>query len=211
MFKALLLIFDPTATWEKVFLARRGMVFILALYLVPLLLITSAGEAYGLIHWGKQRGEVSELAHVKAFPPGETLIFESAQFLLSLVVVLAGAKMLKSIGETFHGRHTYTQAFTAVAYGLSPLFLFRLLDAFSSVNPWVTWSVGIILSIAVLYHGVPRMMEPDPSHAFGLFLMSSLLLVLITGMVRFVTWWYLAGKSSKVDAFISDLAARLPF
>lgn len=211
MFKALLLIFDPTATWEKIFLARRGMVFILVIYLVPLLLVTSAGEAYGLIHWGKRRGEVSELAHVKPFPSGETLIFESAQFLLSLVVVLAGAKMLKSIGETFHGRHTYTQAFTAVAYGLSPLFLFRLLDAFLSVDPWVTWSIGIILSIAVLYHGVPRMMEPDPSHAFGLFLMSSLLLVLITGMVRFVTWWYLTGKSSKVDAFISDLAARLPF
>ena len=75
----------------------------------------------------------------------------------------------------------------------------------------MTWAIGIVLSIAVLYHGVPRMMEPDPSHAFGLFLMSSLLLVLITGMVRFVTWWYLAGKSSKVDAFIADLAARLPF
>ena len=211
MFKALLLIFDPTATWEKIFLARRGMVFILALYLVPLLLITSAGEAYGLIHWGKQRGEVPELAHVKPFPRGETVIFESAQFLLSLVVVLAGAKMLKSIGETFHGRHTYGQAFTAIAYGLSPLFLLRLLDAFKEVSPWVTWSIGILLSIAVLYHGVPRMMEPDPSHAFGLFFMSSLLLVLITGMVRFVTHWYLAGRLGKIEALVSNLAGRLPF
>ena len=211
MFKALLLILEPTATWEKIFLARRGMVFILVVYLLPLLLITSAGEAYGLVHWGKPRGEMAEVEKVKPFSRGETVIFESAQFLLSLVVVFAGTKMLKSIGETFHGRHTYTQAFTAVAYGLSPLFLFRLFVAFTSVSPWVTWSIGIVLAIAVLYHGVPRMMEPDPSHAFGLFLMGSLLLVLITGIVRFVTWWYLKGKSSKLDAIVSDLAARLPF
>ena len=211
MFKALLLILEPTATWEKIFLARRGMVFILLVYLLPLLLITSAGEAYGLIHWGKARGEVPEVAHVKPFARGETAIYESAQFLLSLVMVFAGAKMLKSIGETFHGRHTYTQAFTAIAYGLSPLFLLRLPDAFLSVNPWVTWSIGIILSIAVLYHGVPRMMEPDPSHAFGLFFMGSLLLVLITGIVRFVTAWYLMGKLKKVEELISDWAARLPF
>ena len=43
--------------------------------------------------------------------------------------------MVKSIGETFHGRHTYTQAFTTVAYSLSPLFLLRLLDAFPGVSP----------------------------------------------------------------------------
>jgi uncharacterized membrane protein YecN with MAPEG domain len=211
MFRALLLILEPVATWEKIFLARRSLVFVLVVYLLPLLLITSAGEAYGLIHWGKPRGEMVEVAKVKPFSRSETVIFESVQLLLSLVVVLAGTKMLKAIGETFHGRHTYTQAFTAVAYGLSPLFLLRLFDAFKGVNPWVTWSIGIILSIAVLYHGVPRMMEPDPSHAFGLFLISSLLLMLVTGIVRFVTWWYLMGKWSQLDAFVSDLAARLPF
>ena len=81
-----------------------------------------------------------------------------------------------------------------MAYGLSPLFLLRLLDAFPSVPPWVPWSIGILLSIGALYHGVPRMMEPDPAHAFGLFLMSSLVLLLVTGLVRFVTWWYLEGK-----------------
>jgi uncharacterized membrane protein len=136
---------------------------------------------------------------------------EIGQLLLSLVVVFVGANMIKSIGETFHGRHTYPQAFTTVAYGLSPLFLLHLLDAFTGVSPWVSWSIGIMLSIAVLYHGVPRMMEPDPSHAFGLFFMSALLLVLVSGLVRFVTAAYLQGKFSKLQVIISDVAARLPF
>lgn len=211
MLKAILLILEPVATWEKIFLARRGMAFIIVIHLLPLLLLTSVCEGYGLIHWGKQRGPVQEIAHIKPFTRGETVLFETGQLLLSLVVVFLGANMVKSIGETFHGRHTYAQTFSAVAYGLSPFFLLRLPDAFPSVYPWVTWSIGIVFSAMALYHGLPRMMEPDPSHAFGLFLMSSLVLLLITGLVRFVTWWYLTGKLAKLEAVISNLAARLPF
>jgi hypothetical protein len=187
------------------------MVFILLVHLLPLLLITSACEGYGLIRWGKQRGEVQEVSRLKPFTRGEAVIFETGQLVLSLVVVFVGASMLKSIGETFHGRHTYTQAFSAMAYGLSPLFLLRLLDTFPSVPLWVPWAIGILLSSGALYHGVPRMLEPDPPHAFGLFLMSSLLMVVVTGLVRFVTWWYLEGKLTKLQALVNDLAARLPF
>jgi hypothetical protein len=128
-----------------------------------------------------------------------------------LVVVLVGAAMVKAIGETFHGRHTYPQAFTTVAYGLSPLFLLRLLDAFKEISPWASWGIGIVLSIAVLYYGVPRMMEPDPPHAFGLYLMSSLLLLLITGILRYATAECLQGKFSKLQDLVTALAARLPF
>jgi hypothetical protein len=208
MIKALLLIFDPIATWEGIFRARRTMTFIVLIYLLPLLLLVAVGEGYGLVHWGRWQVELSRL---KKFPVQEVVIIETGQLLLSLLVVFLGAKLLKSIGETFHGRHTYAQAFTTVAYGLSPLFLFHLLDAFSGVNLWVGWSIGIILSIAVLYYGVPRMMEPDPPHAFGLFFMSALLLALITGLVRFVTAEFLQGKFEKLQGIISDLAARLPF
>ena len=135
----------------------------------------------------------------------------TAQLLVSLCVVFAGASLLKALGETFHGRHTYHQAFTAVAYGLSPFFLLRLLDVVPGINPWVSWAIGILLSAAVLYHGVPRMMAPDPAHAFGLFLMSMLLLALVTGLVRFVTAAFMQGKFPRLQVIVSDLAARLPF
>jgi hypothetical protein len=207
MIKALLLIFDPMATWEGIFRARRSLVFVLVVYLLPLILLASAAEGYGLVHWGKWQGEIGRIKNV---PVREAVIVEAAQFLLALVVVFVGANMIKAIGETFHGRHTYTQAFTTVAYGLSPLFLLRLLDAFSGISPWVSWAIGIILSIAVLYHGVPRMMEPDPPHAFGLFFMSALLLALVTGLVRLVTASYLQGRFAKLQVIVSDLAARLP-
>lgn len=207
MIKALLLIINPAGTWEGIFRARRSLVFVLVVYLFPLLLLASAAEGYGLVHWGKWQGEISR---IKQFPIREAEVIETAQFLLALVVIFVGANMIKSIGETFHGRHTYSQTFTAVAYGLSPLFLLRLLDAFPGISPWLSWAIGIILSIAVLYHGVPRMMEPDPPHAFGLFFMSALLLALVTGLVCLVTASYMQGKFAKLQVIISDLAARLP-
>lgn len=208
MIKALLLIFDPLATWEGIYLARRTMTSVLLIYLLPFLLLIAVDEGYGLVHWGKHQGE---LDMVKKFTVGEAVVIEAGQLLLSLVVVLVGAQMLKSIGETFHGRHTFAQAFTTVVYGLSPLFLLRLLDAFTGVDPRVSWGIGIVLSIAVLYYGVPRMMEPDPPHAFGLYLMSSLLLLLITGIMRYATAKCLKGEFSKLQDIVTDLAARLPF
>jgi uncharacterized membrane protein YecN with MAPEG domain len=220
MIKALLLIFDPIATWDGIIRARRGMVSILVAYLLPMLLLVSACEAYGLIHWGKMQGDgllskLKQMEHqvprLKKFSGSEAVVVETAQLLLSLAVVFAGAKMVKAIGETFRGRHTFSQAFTVVAYGLSPLFLLRLFDAFTGVSPWATWAIGIILCTATLYHGVPRIMEPDPSHAFGFFLMSALLLALVTALARFVTASYLEGEFPRLQAIVSDLIARLPF
>ena len=207
MIKALLLIFEPIGTWEEIRRARRGMVFVLTAYLLPLLVLVSAVTGYGLVHWGKWQTDVRRL---RSFSLGEAVVVEVAQFLVSLVVVFIGAKLLKSLGETFHGRHTYRQTITTVAYGLSPLFLLRLLDVFPGVPWWVSWAIGVILSVAVLYHGVPRMMEPDPSHAFGLYLMSTLVLVLVTALARFLMGAYLEGKFPKLQTFISDLAAGLP-
>jgi hypothetical protein len=207
MIKALLLIIEPNATWDGIIRARRSILFILGAFVVPLLLLTAAGEGYGLVHWGKWQ----ELGRLKKFPLGEAVVVEAAQFLLSLVVVCAGAKMVKAVGETFRGRHTYIQSFTVVAYSLSPLFLLRLLNAFSGVSPWVGWAIGIAFCVSLLYQGVPRVMEPDPSHAFGLYLMSALLLVLFSGVVQYLTFAYMKGDFPKLQEIVSDIAARLPF
>jgi hypothetical protein len=205
--KALLLIFEPTGTWEGIYRARRSTAAVFLVYLLPFLLLVAACEAYGLVQWGKWQGEISRL---RRFSVGEASVVAGVELLLSIGVVFGGASLVKALGETFHGRHTYQQAFTAVAYGLSPLFLLRLLDLVPAIYPWVSWMIGILLSAAVLYHGVPRMMEPDPPHAFGLYVMSTLLLAVITGLVRFVTTAYLLGKFPTLQAIIEGLFQRPP-
>jgi hypothetical protein len=200
MISALLLIFNPVPTWERIAAARRKWVSVFLGHLLPLLVLSCMVEGFGLAHWGKPYGRPS---HLRSFPLMQALVFEIAELVLSLGIVFLGARLIKSLGETFHGRHSFTQTFTATAYGLSPLFLIRMLDALPWASPWLTWSVGIILSAAVLYHGLPRLMLPDPPHALGLYLMSALLLVMVTGILCFLKAWYLQGRFVRLDALIS--------
>jgi Yip1 domain len=190
MIKALMLIFTPIQTWDQLIKDQKSPGVIVMTFLLPLLLLTSTVEGYGLTRWGEPQSEVN---YVKIFSVPEAFKYEAAQFVISLGMVFIGAAIVKILGETFHGKHTFRQAFTAVAYGLSPYFTLRLLDA-SSISPWIPWGIGILLSIMVLYHGIPRSMVPDPAHAFGLFLTSVLLLAMVTGVVRFMTILYLHGK-----------------
>ena len=211
MIKALLLALDPAATWDAIVQAKRGWPRILLGYLLPLWLIAFVAEGYGLVHWGKPRGFVSQY---QIFSNAEALIFELLQLSLMFVVVLVGAKFVKAVGETFHGRNNFTQGFTVVAYGLGPFFVLRILDIFPGVSSWiywVTWGAAMLLSYAILYHGIPRVMLPDPPHAFGLFVVSCVLLTMVTGFLRFMTFWYLEGKFGKLDAFIEKVVAHLPF
>ncbi|MCW5550709.1 MAG: YIP1 family protein [Verrucomicrobiae bacterium] len=202
MIKALLLIFEPVATWERIVQTQRRWLFVLTGFLLPLLLLTSLAEGFGLVQWGVVQ---KDMLRPKEFGIAEASVYLGAQALLSILIVIVAAWLIKSLGETFHGRHSFGQAFTAVAYGLSPLFAFRVLDAFPVISPWVAWGIGILLSTAVLYHGLPRVMLPDPPHAFGLYLMSVILLIIITGLARFVTAWYLAGRFKSVERMVVEL------
>src|SRR5208282_3627341 len=166
----------------------------------------------GLVHWGKWQPGVGL---IRKFTVDEVILYETAQLLLTLAVVFVCAHIFKILGETFHDRHTYTQAFTVVACTLCPVFLLRLLDVFPMMNPWIPWTIGIVLSIWIFYQGLPRVMKPDPSHAFELYVVSSMILSATTGLVCMLTALCLRGKvdfaHSYLGARILDLLARLHF
>lgn len=191
MIKTFSLIFNPADAWDGIIRARRSLLFILVVYLLPLLIVTSLASAYGLVHWGKLQGAA---ALPITFSVHQALMFEGVYIGLMLVIVFVAAQLVKAMGDTFHGRNTYGQTFTLVAYGLSPVFLFHLFDAFTPVSPWATWGVGILFSWGILYHGVPKVMEPDPPHAFGLYLVTSFVLLLATGLTRLITAFYVQGR-----------------
>lgn len=193
MIKAVLLVLEPLRTWDHIALAGRSVWRIFLTYVVPLLLLTSVIEAWGMMKWGDWRGDVMGPDPFKFQLPA-AVGFQLVQWLVHLITLFLGARMVKNLGETFHGRHTYQQAFTAVAYGLGPFWSLRVMDAFPSVNPWVSYTLGMILMVAVLYHGIPRCMMPDPPQAFGLYITASVLLALTAGLGRFLVWWLQLGR-----------------
>lgn len=184
MIRALLLLIEPSRTWEKIKNDQSSVTWISCSCLLPVLLLASAGEALGLVYLGVERSSVTQQV-VKVSPP-LALRYELAQLVFSLVIVYLGAAALKGIGASFHRRHGYTQCFTTLAYSLSPLFLLRLLDAVPAINTWVCYGIGIFLALSFLYRGLPFVMQPDPSNALGLFVFCSVLLIGATGLAHFV-------------------------
>jgi hypothetical protein len=200
--KALFLIFQPRAEWERILKTPHRMSWLLVRYLLPMMLIAATVEGFGMVVWGKPQ---SVIHRVQKFSAGEAVAYELARLLMMAVIIVSCAILIKIFGDTFRGRHTYRQTLTLVIYGLSPLFLFRLLDATPLLNPWIPWAVGVVLCTEVLYQGVPQVMEPDPPNAFGLYFMSSLVLVAITGLERFITAWYLQGRMRPIKDIMDGI------
>jgi hypothetical protein len=209
MIKALLLIFQTGAAWERVVKAQRKLGLVLVFYLLPMMLLAAVVNGYGLVVWGEPQAGLFH--HIHKSTVGEAVVFEAVHSLLTLLAIVLCGILVKILGETFHGRFTYTQTFTLVSYALSPMFLLRLLDVVPAIIPWATWGLGIALSIKVLHQGIWFIMQPAPPNAFALYFMSSLLLAASTGLERFVTAWYLAGRIPAAENFVSHLAAHLPF
>ena len=204
MFKVFFLIFDPGATWEKVARKKRGLFFILVTYLVPMILLVTAAEGWSIHTFGKWQPRFGIYKH---FTDPEIKAFESVQAVALLVMVFLAAMLLHVAGNTFHGKRSYRQSFAVVAYGFSPLLLARLLDIAPQMNAWASWSLGIGLMIWILYQGIPRVLEPDPTHTFGIYLTAIIVMVLTSGVARIFATMYLQGEvNNRHSHFIEWLA-----
>jgi hypothetical protein len=208
MIKALFLIFEPLAAWERVVQARRGFRFLFAFQLLPMVLTLAVLEGFSLMEWGRRQRDSGQ---VRIFAANEMVIYEIAQTLLTLAMVFICAQIVKALCNASYPRHNYTQGFTVAVCGLSPVFLLRLFEVFPAVNPWLTWGIGILLCVTTLYHGLPRVMQPDPSQAFGLYIMCSVLFAMVTGLERFVTVWFLAGRIPAANNVLSHITQHMPF
>ena len=208
MIKAFLLLFKSVPTWESIVHSRRSLLYVLMVQFFPLLLLFCLGQGFYLVHWGHVRGIVPK-PHI--FGVNETVVFEAVQFVFWLIVLIVDAVMIKAFGETFHGRHNYTETFTVVGYTLSVLFLLLLIGAFIPIHDLVVFSIAMLFTLGTMYNGLPRIMKPDPPHAFGLYLMSAILVGLTSGIVFALAHWYLGGKFPKLQNIFADWGSHLPF
>jgi uncharacterized membrane protein YecN with MAPEG domain len=81
---------------------------------------------------------------------------------------------------------------------------------FAEISPWLGWIIGIVLTISILYHGVPLIMDPDPAHAFGLYVITSLLLLFTTGLLELIIAMTLRGNFPKLMTIFSEWGSKLP-
>ena len=65
------------------------------------------------------------------------------------------------------------------------------------------------LTMWVLYQGIPRVMQPDPTHAFGVYLSAMIVVVLTSGLARLVTGMYLLGYVDFQHSWLSNKVAHI--
>jgi len=206
MFKLFFLIFEPGAAWDKIARAQRGIAFITLIYLLPLIALCTGLELWGLSLHGKWQPHFQRF---RTFAPEDILTLGIIQFLLLFVVVFVTAVLVYHIGRTFQNRLTFVQAFTTIAYGFSPMFLMRFLDYYATMHPGVTWMLGIGLTIWTLYQGIPRVMQPDPTHAFGVYLSTVMVVILTSGLARLMTALCVLGRVDLQHSWLSHGIGRL--
>src|SRR4051812_31231151 len=184
MIKALLLIFDPDNTWEKIQQTPYSVLSVLFTYLLPLLLLGTAVELWGMMKLGYDKGQIVERR--EKLSQEMAIRYGTAQVGLGLLTAFVGAWLFKKVTEGFHRRHTYGETFATIGYSLGPVYLARMLDGLPGMNTWICWGLGALLGVSVLYRGIPRLMKPDPSNALGLYMVCSFLFLVITGMAHYV-------------------------
>ena len=190
MITALQLIFSPFETWEKITNAQRGFWWALLVHLLPLLILALGIEGYLLTRWGEKR----DFGLIVKLPILQAARYAGAYFVLLLAAVLVAAKFLQLASESLTIRTTYTQTFVLMAYGFSPIILARILDGFPQINGWVCWGIGALASISILYHGVGMVLRPEQTKGFGMYLLSILIVVVVSALAHFAATSVLHGK-----------------
>jgi hypothetical protein len=193
MIRALNLLIAPAKTWERMALKPPGAATVLAISLLPLIAITFAVEAYGLLKLGDTTGDMGRIN----LPLERVIRYEGFYAVASIVVILAGTFLLKSVAESFGVPCTFGGCFVLMGCGFTPIFLLRMPDGIPQVSTWICWAVGAVLSVRILYHGVALWLKPEQTKGFGLFLVSVVYTFVLSGLVHFAAVQVLRGRLLK--------------
>ena len=194
MVRTLKLLFTPGQTWERMALNPPNAMTVALISLLPMMALTLGIEGYALLRLGEQVGGIGKQLQLA---PERVIRYEVFYAAASLVVILAGSWLLKSVADSFGVLCKFGGVFVLLAYGFMPMFLLRILDGVPQVNTWICWIIGAVLAARILYHGVALWLKPEQTKGFGLFLVSMVYTLVLSGLVHFAAVQVLHGKLLK--------------
>jgi hypothetical protein len=178
MINAILLILSPGPTWKRLASANRSPVWVILLYLLPILVITCGVEAWSLTTYGTQEVSIQKMQKVSL---DLAMRYATTHVVLGMASVFLCAYMVHAIVGGIHTRHNFSQCLNISAYALGSAYLLRIADAWDFLNTWVVLAAAVFIIFSVLYAGVPQIIKPDPAKAFGLYLTVAVMLAVCHG------------------------------
>lgn len=183
MIRSLTILFVPLKGWQTIANQSWNVLVVFLFSVAPLLIASCAVEGWGMIQFGAKKGALGRIVHLEQ---NQILTFEIIQLGLGLLLLFLGAKFIQWVCVGFHTDTTYKQAFTLTAYALTPIFWIRFLDCIPAIPTWLCWGLGALGIMMVLYNGVALVIQPNTSVGFGMYLVSSLILVALTALSHFL-------------------------
>ena len=172
------LILHPSAGWEEVKAEALSVKECYARYVIPLALIAPIASFIGtsMVGWRVGSGDPVRLTTDSA------LKISVLTFFAMLVVVYVLARTIHWMARTYDSEKSLAECFSLAAFTAVPLFLIGITMIYPM--PWFVYLLGLPAlgySVALLYTGVPVMMEVNKEQGF---LFSSAILAL--GLVSLV-------------------------
>lgn len=183
MIRSLLILFVPLKAWEKIADQSWNIFLVFFLSVGPLMAASCAFEGWAMIQFGAEKGGLGRIIRLDS---GQIITFEIIQMGFGLFLLFFGGKFIQWICHGFHTETSYKQAFTLTAYALTPIFWFRFLDGIPQIPSWLCWGLGALGICIALYHGVALIIQPNTSVGFGMYLVSSITLIAISGLCHFL-------------------------
>ena len=205
MIRALSLVWDPATVWENIARDKKNLGYVFTAYFLPVMLLAALGEGFTLTQWGTWTAEGHGLMR---FDFGQILIFETVRSAITCSIVGACSYLVWLLRDPFYARYNFSQSLVLVMYSLCPLFLLQVLNGIPGLNLWLSWGVGIYFSLRIFYPGVHTLAKTVPGSAAGLFFISSVAIISLTGAQRFMIIQCLTGHGSSINSFIFDLASK---
>lgn len=193
MLRLLRLFFSTASEWEKMSLQPPHPVLVFLFSLVPLMAVTLGAEYLGLMRWGESHGDLGAL-HLAQERVIKYVAFYAGA---SILVIFAGTVLLRNVATSFNLRGTFGSYFILMALGYAPVFLPRMLDAFPRVNTWICWTIGALMAMRFLYHGVAHWLKPEQTKGLGVFLVTLIYTTVLSGLVHFASIEVLHGRFLK--------------
>lgn len=206
MIRAISLVWSPATVWERIVQEKKGLGLVFVAYFFPMMVLAALGEGSALDRWRTWTAGAHGVMH---FTFGQIVVFEVIRSVVTCVIVGVSAHVIWVLREPFYGRYNYTEALMLVMYSVCPMFLCQVLTGIPQISLWLSWGVGVYFSLRIFNDGVRCLAKTDPGSATGLFLLSSLVIIALTGAQRFMLIQCLSGRGSSINNFIYDFAAKL--
>lgn len=186
------ILLHPLATWDVIAGEEVGVGELYRAYVAPLAAIPALCGALAILGSGGVR-----IFGIRLMPSIGAIIGEMlGRYVLTLLGVYGLALVLDALAPRFGGQPSRTQAFKLAAYSGTAAWVAGVFLLLPAVGGLVAF-LGGLYSLYLLYLGLPKLMQPEPSRAMPYYFVT-LALAFLFMVLTVIATSYLSGLGGPV-------------